>query len=147
MRIQNIKTVSSIIPYDICSFVASRVSCIAIMNKTQYTHFIRNRFTSSQICLTYFLSQQKYVSQLNVLKCKSIFLHCKSMQRLSPLPVLCTILSNMRPLCNDQLCIANCTIAVTFYTTVPLFSTIVYIQQTHTFLGIIYISYKTPSNK
>ena len=31
-------------------------------------------------------------------------------------------------------------IAVAFYTTVSLFSAIVYIQQTHTFLGLIYTS-------
>ena len=42
------------------------------------------------------------------------------------------------------LIVTDCTIAVAFYTTVPLFSTIVYIQQTHIFLDLIYTPYKTP---
>ena len=42
-----------------------------------------------------------------------------------------------------ELIISNCTIAVAFYTTVPLFSTIAYIQQTNTFLSLIYTPFKT----
>ena len=55
--------------------------------------------------------------------------------------VLCTFVycSELFYMVGFFICIIICcTIAVAFYTTVPLFSTIVYIQQTHTFLGLIY---------